>query len=223
MEDTVMIVDEQPTDAAELPGPYEAIADALAEVGWTTTDDFLPPALVGDLAREMEALWGAGAFRQAGTGRAERVRVDPMVRGDHLKWVEPSELTEAQGVYLARLEELRSTLNRTLHLGLVDLEVHLSVYPPGSFYCRHLDQFHGVGHRAVTTVLYLNAGWHEGDGGELLIYTDPADEDRFEAILPLGGRLVTFLSDRFPHEVVPTRRQRLSVSGWFRRRQDLLH
>ena len=218
-----MIVDEQPADAAGGVDPYEAIADALAEVGWTTIDDFLPPALVGDLAREVEAFWGAGAFRQAGMGRAEQARVDRMVRGDHLKWLEPGELTEAQGVYLARLEELRSTLNRTWHLGLVDLELHLSVYPPGSFYCRHLDQFRGVGQRALTTVLYLNGGWCEGDGGELLIYTDPADENRFEAIPPLGGRLVTFLSDRFPHEVLPTRCQRLSVTGWFKRRPDLLH
>jgi hypothetical protein len=33
-----------------------------------------------------------------------------------------------------------------------------------------------------------------------------------------GGTLVVFLSDRFPHEVLPARRERLSLAGWFRRR-----
>ena len=37
-------------------------------------------------------------------------------------------------------------------------------------------------------------------------------------VLPRGGTLVVFLSDRFPHEVLPARRERLSLAGWFRRR-----
>ena len=37
-------------------------------------------------------------------------------------------------------------------------------------------------------------------------------------VLPQGGRLVAFLSDRFEHEVLPARRERMSFTGWFRRR-----
>jgi hypothetical protein len=37
-------------------------------------------------------------------------------------------------------------------------------------------------------------------------------------IWPEGGTLVAFLSDRFEHEVLPARRQRLSLTGWFRQR-----
>ncbi len=54
------------------------------------------------------------------------------------------------------------------------------------------------------------------------IYTDPADENRQEQVLPIAGRLVCFLSDRFIHEVLPARRERLSLSGWFRKRDSLL-
>ena len=42
--------------------------------------------------------------------------------------------------------------------------------------------------------------------------------DRFEEILPQSGRLVLFLSARFLHEVMPARRERLSITGWFKRR-----
>ncbi|WP_255856521.1 2OG-Fe(II) oxygenase [Marinobacterium rhizophilum] len=37
-----------------------------------------------------------------------------------------------------------------------------------------------------------------------------------ERVEPCYGTLVVFLSDRFPHEVLPARRQRLSLAGWYR-------
>jgi SM-20-related protein len=37
-------------------------------------------------------------------------------------------------------------------------------------------------------------------------------------VLPQGGRLLTFLSERFEHEVLPAHRERISLTGWFRRR-----
>jgi SM-20-related protein len=40
-------------------------------------------------------------------------------------------------------------------------------------------------------------------------------------VLPEGGTLVCFLSDRFHHEVLPARRERLSVTGWFTRSQPM--
>ena len=53
------------------------------------------------------------------------------------------------------------------------------------------------------------------DGGQLRIYTGGgASVD----VLPQGGRLVAFQSDRFEHEVLPARRERMSFTGWFRRR-----
>jgi Rps23 Pro-64 3,4-dihydroxylase Tpa1-like proline 4-hydroxylase len=63
--------------------------------------------------------------------------------------------------------------------------------------------------------LYLNDDWAASDGGELRMYTGGgASED----VLPRGGRLVAFLSDRFEHEVLPSSRERLSFTGWYRRR-----
>ncbi|MNF18077.1 hypothetical protein D3C80_2219580 [compost metagenome] len=37
-------------------------------------------------------------------------------------------------------------------------------------------------------------------------------------VMPTGGCLVVFLSGDVPHEVLPASRDRLSITGWFRRR-----
>jgi SM-20-related protein len=37
-------------------------------------------------------------------------------------------------------------------------------------------------------------------------------------VVPAGGTLVTFLAERFDHEVLPANRPRVSLAGWFRRR-----
>jgi SM-20-related protein len=64
-------------------------------------------------------------------------------------------------------------------------------------------------------VLYLNELWPAEQGGQLRLYLD---EERTMEIMPRGGTLVAFLSDRFEHEVLPATRERLSLAGWFRRR-----
>jgi SM-20-related protein len=37
-------------------------------------------------------------------------------------------------------------------------------------------------------------------------------------LLPLAGNLLLFNSAQLAHEVLPARRERLSLTGWFRRR-----
>jgi SM-20-related protein len=37
-------------------------------------------------------------------------------------------------------------------------------------------------------------------------------------VLPVGGTLVLFLSQRIAHEVLPGNRVRLSIAGWFKTR-----
>ena len=73
--------------------------------------------------------------------------------------------------------------------------------------------------RTLTTVLYLNPDWQSADGGQLRIYTDPDYPGRYQEVQPLAGTLVAFLSARFEHEVMPASRERLSLTGWFKRRQ----
>ncbi|HEY8085443.1 MAG TPA: 2OG-Fe(II) oxygenase [Methylophilaceae bacterium] len=37
-------------------------------------------------------------------------------------------------------------------------------------------------------------------------------------ISPQGGTLVVFFSDQFWHEVLPAKRDRFSIAGWFKNR-----
>jgi SM-20-related protein len=111
----------------------------------------------------------------------------------------------------------KQVLNRRCFLGLKSFEGHFARYPVGSFYKRHLDQFHAVPHRIVTVILYLNDSWTEADGGQLRMYFPQEDgSERLEDVLPVGGRLVVFLSEEIPHEVMPTQKERISITGWLR-------
>jgi SM-20-related protein len=202
------------------PGICERIALELADNGWSVTPDFVTPELREQLAREAQAEWRAGEFRPAGVGRGAEREVRPDIRSDRVKWLDAADLTPAQQAYLDQLELLRGAINSRLYMGLFDFEGHLAVYPPGSYYRRHRDQFRGIGLRTVTTILYLNAAWSAGDSGQLRLYTEPDEPQVYQDILPLGGRLVTFLSAEFEHEVLPARRDRLSLTGWFRIRSE---
>jgi SM-20-related protein len=203
---------------AQTPDPCERIVQAVAAVGWCVMDGFLPQPLVGALREEALGLRQSGGFHRAGVGRGTGLLLRPEVRGDDVLWLDPGQASAAQREVLDRIEALRLALNRSLFLGLFEFEGHLAVYPPGSFYRRHLDCFQGVEARTVTCVLYLNDAWSDADGGQLRLYADPVDPQAGTDIQPLGGRLVTFLSTDYPHEVLPARRERVSVTGWLKRR-----
>jgi SM-20-related protein len=196
----------------------QRIVQALAEVGWSVTDDFLPPHLVETLRREAMDLRHGGGFHRAGVGRGGALQVRADVRGDEIFWLDPGRCSPAQLDYLGRIEALRQAINQALYLGLFELEAHLAVYPPGAFYQRHLDHFRGVEARTVSCICYLNDVWCEADGGQLRLYADPMDPQVGTDIWPLGGRLVTFLSGDLAHEVLPARRERVSLTGWLKRR-----
>lgn len=112
-------------------------------------------------------------------------------------------------------------LNRSLYLGLVDFEGHFAVYPKGGFYKAHLDRHRETSDRIVSVILYLNADWKPGDGGELKLWITPGNkEGDFIIIEPRMGTLVCFLSEDFWHEVLPAEKTRASITGWFRGRAE---
>jgi SM-20-related protein len=194
----------------------ERIAARLAECGWSVCERFLPQEQVAALATELKARWQVGGFRSAGVGGGAGLQLRPEIRSDRVHWLEETVQTAAEAPYFAALETLRLAINRELFLGLFAFEGHMTIYPPGSFYRKHLDQFQGVAYRKVSVVLYLNEDWQTEDGGQLRIYTDASGEGAYIDVLPRGGTLACFLSDRFQHEVLPARRERASITGWFK-------
>jgi SM-20-related protein len=189
--------------------------DAGSKVdGISVRDQFLAPSQIRALADCARLRRARGDFDAAriGSGRSLQHRED--IRGDSTCWITPP-LWSAEQTLLDELERLRLELNRESQLGLFELELHYAWYPPGAGYARHVDQPQGRTQRRVSLVLYLNQDWMPATGGELRIFDAV---DGYRDIEPIAGRLVYFLTPGREHAVLPTHRDRLSVSGWFRNR-----
>lgn len=196
----------------------ERIVAGLERDGLAIEPAFLSPSQVKGLLSEARQCWAAGRFHAAGVGRGPAQQRQESIRGDHVLWLEehaPSDSAVAD--YLSSMNVLQQTLNQSLYLGLFELETHFAIYPPGSYYRCHVDNFRGAGERRVTTILYLNPEWQPEHGGALRIYLE-GEHGAYLDVPPLGGTLVTFMSERYYHEVLPTRVDRISLTGWFRRR-----
>jgi SM-20-related protein len=186
----------------------------LSAIGISIQDQFIAPWQVRSLADCAQARQAQGEFAAAriGNDASRQRRTD--VRGDFTCWLrEP--LYPVERLLLEELEQLRLQLNREAYLGLFELELHYAWYPPGSGYARHLDQPRGATERKVSLALYLNSGWEPLAGGALRIFDA---DDGFRDIEPMAGRLVCFLTAGREHAVLPARRDRWSISGWFRAR-----
>lgn len=192
------------------------IVDDLAERGWSLQPLFAAQALTLELAEECRRRAAQGALTPAGIGRGSAQAVREGIRGDRIEWLQQGQ-SPACDRYLELLDELRLALNRDLYLGLEDYESHFALYPPGAFYQKHLDRFRDDDRRTVSAVLYLNQDWRPEHGGALRLYlADGSTRD----VLPQAGSLLVFLSAELPHEVLAASRERLSLTGWFRRRGD---
>lgn len=179
-------------------------------------DEFLTQQQVRVLIGCAETRRERGDFAAARVGAGRALKRREEIRGDSICWLtEPLYAPERD--LLQSLEELRLQLNRSVLLGLFESEWHYAWYPPGTGYARHIDQPQGREQRRVSLVLYLNEQWQSCDGGVLRIF---ADDGGYSDIEPLGGRVVAFLTERRAHAVMPTRRERLSLTGWFRSRDQ---
>ncbi|WCM51199.1 2OG-Fe(II) oxygenase [Pseudomonas sp. WJP1] len=190
------------------------IVDDLATSGWSQQNIFLSQDLTRALAAECRKRAAEGELAPAAVGRGPSSEIREGIRGDHIQWIEPGQ-AEVCDSYLALMDSLREALNRGLFLGLEDFESHFAMYPPGAFYLKHVDRFRDDDRRMVSAVVYLNDDWQPEQGGQLRMYLD---EGAQYDVVPVGGCLVVFLSGEVPHEVLPASRERLSLTGWFRRR-----
>ncbi len=193
------------------------ISQEIYSNSYVVVDNFADQAFRKALLKEQTDLLNQGQFKKAAVGKGDQKQVRSEIRSDEVLWMDPTALSPLQAIFWEKIEELKQVLNRRCFLGLKSFEGHFARYPIGSFYKRHLDQFHAVPHRIVTVILYLNESWTEADGGQLRMYFPQEDgSERVEDVLPLGGRLVVFLSEEIPHEVLPTKKERISITGWLR-------
>lgn len=189
---------------------FDSIADNLAEHGFAVADQFLSQQEIKSILDLEDFKIATTKFKKAGIGKNQGLQINEAIRGDYIQWLDKNSSPVPLKAYLDRLNDLILFLNRSLFLSLKDSEVHLTVYPPGTFYKRHIDQFKKDDHRKLSVICYLNQDWKDEHGGQLRMYLPDGHRD----VLPVAGRLVCFRSDQIEHEVLPATRDRLSLTGW---------
>ena len=193
---------------------HDAIVAAIAQRGYAIVAGAVPGPTVEGLRARARELDSAGALNAARVGRAQRRVARTDIRGDRIGWLDAPQ-TAAERSFGEWIESLRAACNRELFLGLAQFEGHYAIYPPGAGYMRHRDRFRDDDARVLSCVLYLNDHWSDDDGGALRLYL--ASGDSID-VLPQGGTFVAFLAADFDHEVLPASRERISLTGWLRRR-----
>lgn len=194
---------------------YEHIAADLEHQGYAIVPQFFHPEEVDALLQVLQRLQeDDDALQLAGVGRGDDFQTNAAVRQDRIHWLDGT--TPATALFLERMRALQTALNRHLFMGLFDYEAHFALYPEGAFYKKHVDAFQGQSNRRLSTVLYLNHAWQPDDGGVFRCYDPDAPQQILFDLLPTAGTLVVFESERFWHEVLPAKRARRSIAGWFR-------
>lgn len=191
---------------------FAFIAQDIETQGYSIRPGALPEDIADSLFVHQQQMDNE-KYVDAGIGRGEGYLKNEFVRTDEICWINGESV--AGRLWLEWTAQLQRFLNQRLFLGLFSFESHFTHYAPGHYYKRHYDAFRGEANRVLSIVAYLNPGWTNGDCGELVIYS--GDDDLVGTkVVPLYGTLVAFLSEDFPHEVLPAKRDRYSVAGWFR-------
>ncbi len=195
---------------------FDPIIDGILADGYGVADNFLLPDEVQRLSKRLRDRREQGQFRAAGIGN-QNTTVEKQIRGDEILWLDEADAVPEELAFLNRIGEFVQYINRTCYLGLRDYEFHYALYPAGTFYKRHLDQFRTDSRRRLSVICYLNPDWQESDGGQLALYL-PSENgpEQTVTLTPVGGRLVCFESGKLEHEVLPATRERLSVTGWLK-------
>ena len=193
----------------------EVLIDSICYQGYYLIDNFFSIEVYQALSNRAKTLHHQGAFKNAEIGQKTQKNYDNTIRSDQICWLDSLEENEAIQCYLQRMDELIHLLNKSLFLSLTDFETHFAVYPAGSFYIKHLDQFLGTKSRKISCVYYLNQHWQPSYGGALKLY-NPHDE-LIQEVFPLGNRFICFNSE-LPHEVAIAKHPRYSIAGWMKTR-----
>lgn len=196
--------------------PIDHIADQLENQGWAVVNDLFPLILCQNLYSEMMVRKDEGFFHKAAIGQKEHQQTVDTIRGDHVDWLDCHATQDPIASYLSIIRQLRDKVSQRFFLPLNSFEAHFAIYPPQTYYRKHLDQFKSDDSRQFTVVLFLNPEWQANDGGELLLY-DPVEREKVMAsILPRMGVFACFFSSKIWHEVLAPQRERCALTGWLK-------
>jgi len=181
----------------------------LADDNFVIIDEFLPAQLLEEVLGYFNQKKELDSFNLAKIGPAEEKQSDSSIRTDKTFWIDRKRDVELNK-FFSLVEELMQQIAQQLFLSLNGYEFHLASYSKGGFYKAYLDQFDSRSNRMISLIIYLNEDWNEDHGGELLIHSSPTNTK----VEPILNRAVLFRSDVVLHEVLPSNRERKSLTGW---------
>ena len=182
----------------------ERIINQLDELGFYILDEAYSTEYLN--AVRLECMSHLESFRQA----AIQNGVVSNIRSDHILWLDDTLCIAQQ--HTQCLMTLAQQLNRVFFLGIKDIEAHFACYNAGEFYALHRDNPQEKNGRMVSSVFYLHEAWQNDFGGELRLQDK---QGHWHIIQPLPNRIVIFQSNLL-HEVLLSKQQRLSITGWLR-------
>lgn len=191
------------------------LIDNIYNHGFHIIDNFLDEASFQQLRQRAELLHAQGHFKLAKVGNSLNRAQHSDIRKDSICWLDEEPGDDLLCKYFNKIQELAKKINSNLYLGLIDFEAQFSIYQPGSFYRKHVDQFKNTQDRRISCVYYLNKKWQESFAGQLKLYDK--DNQILAEVFPEANRFICFNSD-LPHEVCETKELRYSIAGWMKTR-----
>ncbi len=195
-----------------LESSFDTLINSFIENKVGIAENFLSDALATHLKENLTALYTEDLLLAAGTGNADLVNHDVLFRGDRIHWLDRSHTNIHEIAFFKIMDEFVDYLNSTCYTGITGYEFHYTMYPEGSFYKKHLDQFRNNDSRQYSMIVYLNPNWKKNDGGELCIHHN----GHLEIITPVNRKMVFFKSSELEHEVLLTHIERMSITGWLK-------
>lgn len=191
---------------------YEELITNLSENKFAITSLLFDKILLEELLNTALENIHQNKLHPAGIGNQHTLLVNNTIRGDKIMWIDSSSANIHEQEFLNKINHFSDYLNETCYTGIAKAEFHYACYEPGTFYKKHIDRFKNDNARKFSVITYLNKNWKADDGGELIIY----HPDKTITVNPEFGKTVIFKSDELAHEVLPNKKQRLSITGWLK-------
>ena len=191
---------------------FEELISGLLENSFGVATNFFPKLMISKLQNNLLSHLKDGNMCPAGVGKQFSFQRNTAIRGDLIRWIDTDTTDNIEREFLTTVQSFIQYLNRTCYTNINNYEFHYAYYDTGSFYKRHLDQFHKDSGRKFSFVTYLNTDWKPEDKGQLTAYTP----EKAIQILPQGGTVAFFKANEVEHEVLPANRPRMSIAGWLK-------
>lgn len=195
------------------------LAHTLLQRGYAVVHNALPPSYLHAIKREMETLRAAGQLYPNATHILLQGETQPtLLHKHHIVETELAlERVRSQAPVLKRFFEdevvfapLAQALPPWLDLSGAMVKLQYNEGDGGCFPL-HFDTYGDDG-KCVTAVLYLNDDWHDGDGGEIVLYPFPSEAP--VVVAPRFGDMVLFSSQQMLHRVLPSHKPRYCLTTW---------